>query len=356
MNTRCSKSLGLLLAFSTALWFVAPPVSAQSPPALSVQVSNASVWLRITGDVGSACTIQWATNLYGTNNWQFMTNLTPLSSSPYLVVDASTATSPRYYRAFSQQVPTNVMTTNMVWIAPGTFVMGSPTSEALRLSDETQHTVTLTHGFYMGKYAVTQGEYLGLIGSNPSYWTGDLNRPVETVSWFDATNYCGQLTQQEQAAGRLPGGWAYRLPTEAEWEYACRAGTTTAFHYGNALRNGMANFYTYYEYDAGVGSIITNTTGIGYLGRTTAVGSYQPNAWGLYDMHGNVYEYCRDWYGPYPTGSVSDPQGPASGSIRVLRGGGWRTHGKDCRSASRYGLAYINKDIGFRVVLAPGQP
>ena len=182
---------------------------------------------------------------------------------------------------------------------------------------------------------------------------------METVSWSDEMNYCGQLTQQEQAAGRLPGGWVYRLPTESEWEYACRAGTTTAFHYGNALRNGMANFYTYCEYDAGVGSIITNTTGIGYLGRTTAVGSYQPNAWGLYDMHGNVWEWCRDWYGTYPTGSVSDPQGPDSGSICVLLGGGgWRTHGRYCRSAYRYYFYPSDRytDIGFRVVLAPGQP
>jgi formylglycine-generating enzyme required for sulfatase activity len=228
---------------------------AQSPPVLSVQVSNGLVRLRIMGDVGSACTIQWATNLYGTNNWQFLTNLTPLSSSPYLVANTHAVTAARFYRAFAQQVPTNVVTTNMVWIAPGTFVMGSPTSEAQRNSDETQHTVTLTQGFYMGKYAVTQGEYLALMGSNPSYFTGDLNRPVEQVSWIDATNYCAHLTQQEQAAGRLPVGWVYRLPTESEREYACRAGTTTAFHYGNALHAGMANFYDYYEYDASIGDI-----------------------------------------------------------------------------------------------------
>ena len=141
----------------------------------------------------------------------------------------------------------------LVWIAPGTFVMGSPASEKERRTDETQHTVTLTKGFYLGKYAVTQGAYLALMGSNPSYfttrdWNGnaippDLNRPVEQVSWDDATNYCAHLTVQEQAAGRLPVGWVYRLPTESEREYACRAGTTTAFHYGNALHGGMANFY-----------------------------------------------------------------------------------------------------------------
>ena len=318
---------------------------AQSPPSLSVQVSNRLVRLRITGAVGSASTIQWATNVCGTGNWQFLTNLTPLPSSPYLVADANAVTAPRFYRAFAQQVPTNVVTMNMVWIPPGTVVMGSPTSETGRGSDETQHTVTLTKGFYMGKYAVRQGEYLALMGSNPSYfttqdWYGyaispDLNRPVEQVSWIDATNYCAHLTAQEQTAGRLPSGWVYRLPTESEREYACRAGTTTAFHYGNALHGGMANFYDYYEYDAAAGDIYVSSPAVPWLARTTTVGSYQPNAWGLYDMHGNVFEWCWDWYGSYPSGSVTDPQGPASGSYRVIRGGGWFDNGRFCRSAYR---------------------
>ena len=128
--------------------------------------------MRITGDIGSNHTIQYCTGLSRTNNWQLLTNLTPLLSSPFSVVDAGATTVPRFYRAFAQPtVPTNVVpVTNMVWIFPGTFVMGSPTNEALRFSDETQHTVTLTQGFYMGKYAVTQGEYLALMSSNPSYF------------------------------------------------------------------------------------------------------------------------------------------------------------------------------------------
>jgi formylglycine-generating enzyme required for sulfatase activity len=334
-----------------------------------VQVSNGSVGLRITGDVGSACTIQWATNLYGTTNWQFLTNLTPLLSSPYGVADPNLVTTRRFYRAFAQQVPSNVVPVpNMVWISPGTFVMGSPASEAERYSDETQHTVTLAQGFYMGQYAVRQGEYLALMGSNPSYfttidWNGnpippDLNRPVEQVSWIDATNYCAHLTVQEQAAGRLPAGWVYRLPTESEREYACRAGTTTAFHYGNALHGGMANFYDYYEYDASIGDIYVSNPAVPWLPRTTTVGSYQSNAWGLQDMHGNVWEWCRDWYGTYPSGTVTDPQGPASGSARVIRGGGWDGHGGGCRSAIRYDYypSGTGSSIGFRVVLAPGQP
>jgi formylglycine-generating enzyme required for sulfatase activity len=369
VKARFSTPVPALFVFSAALWLVTPPVPAQSPPGLSVQVSNAFLGLRITGDIGSACTIQYCTDLSPANNWQVLTNLTTLPGSPCLVVDTSPATSQRYYRTFSQQVSTNAGPTNMVWIPPGSFVMGSPDDEAWRHSDETQHAVRLTKGFYMGKYGVTQGEYLALIGSNPSYFTTrdnfghpispDLNRPVEQVSWIDATNYCARLTQQEQTAGRLPAGWVYRLPTESEREYACRAGTTTAFCYGSALRSGMANFDALTEYDASVGEI-NNPNGI-YLGRTTTVGSYQPNAWGLYDMHGNVHEWCQDWYGSYPTGSVTDPQGAESGSYdssRVVRGGGWFWPGVECRSARRNrfdpsGKAYT---IGFRVVLAPSQP
>jgi formylglycine-generating enzyme required for sulfatase activity len=179
------------------------------------------------------------------------------------------------------------------------------------------------------------------------------------VSWVDATNYCAHLTQQEQAAGRLPSGWVYRLPTESEREYACRAGTTTAFSFGRAIHGGMANFNDYYEYDASIGSIYVSNPTVPCLDRTTAVGSYQPNALGLYDMHGNVSEWCRDWYGTYPTGSVIDPQGPSSGSGsgRVIRGGGWDYLGHYCRSADRSdsGPASESDQTGFRVVLAPGQ-
>ncbi|MBI4662918.1 MAG: SUMF1/EgtB/PvdO family nonheme iron enzyme [Verrucomicrobia bacterium] len=256
----------------------------------------------------------------------------------------------------------------MVRIPAGTFVMGSPATEKERDSNETQHTVTLTRDFYMSKYEVTQKEYLAVMGSNPSYfttkdWNGnpinpDLNRPVEQVSWKDAMNYCAKVTASEQAAGRLPAGWVYRLPTEAEWEYACRAGTSTAFHYGPALRGGMANFYSYWEYDASVGSISLSDAPT-YLGRTTTVGSYAPNAFGLYDMHGNVWEWCLDryWYGSYPSGSVTDPRGPSTGSFRVIRGGSWFHYARYCRSAYRRHNSPDGgyRNLGFRPVLAPGQ-
>jgi formylglycine-generating enzyme required for sulfatase activity len=249
-----------------------------------------------------------------------------------------------------------------VFIQPGAFTMGSPTNEALRNSDEVQHLVTISRGFWMEKFLVTQGDYLAVVGSNPSYFTpangysNDLTRPVETVSWIDATNYCALRTQQERAAGLIPTNYVYRLPTESEWEYACRAGTTTAFYLGSGLHSGQANFDGQAEYDASVGTIY-NPSGI-YLQQTTAVGSYAANGWGLYDMIGNLWEWCQDWYGAYPGGSVIDPQGPASGSYRMFRGGLWYSYAGYCRSAYRlYGVLVLRYySFGFRVVLAPGQP
>jgi formylglycine-generating enzyme required for sulfatase activity len=252
--------------------------------------------------------------------------------------------------------------TNLVFIQPGTFTMGSPASEALRFADETQHLVTISRGFWMGKYLVTQGEYLAVVGSNPSYFTPtngysqDLTRPVEQVQWNDATNYCALLTARELAAGRIPTNYVYRLPTESEWEYACRAGTTAAFYLGNSLSSGQANFWGRYEYDASSGQI-NNPGGI-YLHTTTPVGSYAPNGWGFYDMIGNVWEWCQDFYSTYPTGPVTDPQGPASGSNHLARGGDWGGFARFCRSAQRSGdvPAPTSRRIGFRAVLAPTQP
>ena len=233
-----------------------------------------------------------------------------------------------------------------VWLPAGQFVMGSPANEVDREFDEGPQTrVALTRGFYLGRYEVTQGEYLSVIGTNPSYCTGDTNRPVEMVNWYDATNYCAQLTARELVAGRLPAGWAYRLPTEAEWEYAGRAGSTNRFSYGEDPGYMQLANYAWYDVNSG--------------GTTHAVGGKQPNRWGLYDMSGNVWEWCSSWYGNYPGGSVTDPQGATSGSYRVVRGGGWYYFGGYCRSAFRFDFGYYPTNryftLGFRVVLAPGQ-
>ncbi|HVV73641.1 MAG TPA: formylglycine-generating enzyme family protein, partial [Verrucomicrobiae bacterium] len=224
--------------------------------------------------------------------------------------------------------------------------------------DESQHAVTISRGFWIGRFLVTQEEYLGVVGSNPSYFTTnngftfDLQRPVDQVSWSDATNYCALLTARELAQGRIPTHCAYRLPTESEWEYACRAGTTTAFYLGDILSSGDANFWGKYGYDASTGQVY-NASGV-YLQATTRVGSYQPNGWGLYDMIGNLWEWCLDWYGPYPALPAIDPQGPTSGPSRVARGGDWGSFGRFCRSAQRSGSAPApsSRKIGFRVVLA----
>ncbi len=195
----------------------------------------------------------------------------------------------------------------------------------------------------MGKYEVTQREYQTVIGSNPSGFPGDLNRPVESVSWLDATNYCARLTQQELAAGHIPPGSHYRLPTEAEWEYAARAGTSTRFSYGDDPSFTSLTNNAWYAANSGFG--------------THPVGQKSPNPWGLYDMEGNVYEWCEDWYGPYAGGFATDPQGPASNvtGVKVIRGGAWDAFEADCRSGRRLteGVSPFIHDfiLGFRVVL-----
>ncbi|GHU09506.1 hypothetical protein FACS1894151_07390 [Spirochaetia bacterium] len=246
----------------------------------------------------------------------------------------------------------NAQSANMVRINGGRFTMGSPANEADRSSDEgPQHQVTVS-SFYMGKYEVTQREYQAVMGTNPSNFKGD-NLPVARVTWYDAIEYCIKRSQNEgltpayTMTGRTPAtgypitaatvSWnrnanGYRLPTEAEWEYACRAGTTTAFNSGSSVDN--AGWYS-----SNSGS------------KTHQVGTKQANSWGLYDMHGNVREWCWDWYGNYPSGSQTDPTGASSGAYRVGRGGSWGSDGQDLRSAYRGGStpSLRGNDLGFRV-------
>jgi formylglycine-generating enzyme required for sulfatase activity len=256
-----------------------------------------------------------------------------------------------------------------VRINAGTFTMGSPESEPNRYTIETQHSVTLTKGFYMGKYPVTQAQYEAVTGNNPSNFktavspeTSTANRPVEMVSWYDALVFCNKLSVSEGLTpayrisgstdpatwGTVPtsydatwnaveivsGSTGYRLPTEAQWEYACRAGTATAYNTGATISDNTG-WYSNNSDD-----------------RTHSVGEKPANPWGLYDMHGNVNEWCWDWYGDYESGTQTDPTGAVSGIYRVIRGGSWVNVGQSLRSAYRSNY-YPNSRyiiIGFRLV------
>jgi formylglycine-generating enzyme required for sulfatase activity len=251
-------------------------------------------------------------------------------------------------------------------VPAGTFTMGSPKEEADRREDEARHEVTITRPLYVGVYEVRQKEYYdimlpGFDHASWQFWRGPLhvgaaynyrdwqggeggklrpNYPMECVTWHKAVEFCKKITAQEEKAGRLPEGYVYRLPTEAEWEYACRAGSKTRFCFGDA-DGSLAE----YAWCRGTGG-------------THPVAQKKPNAWGLYDMHGNVWEWCSDWLGTYAAGRAVDPQGTASGSQRVLRGGAWGDEPKYCRSAHRRSNVPDHRDHfdGFRVVVSVSAP
>lgn len=267
----------------------------------------------------------------------------------------------------------------MVWCPAGEYLRGEDKvpEEVMRLGascgyayfpDNLQHKVMLTQGFWLGKFEVTQAQWLAVMGSNPSHFKEDKGRqaaqiswnslsysldfpvylvcenlPVEQVSWNDCQEFLCKLN------AKVPVGH-FRLPTEAEWEYACRAGTTTTFHFGAMLSSIQANFNESYIYGREHRQSPRQ--------RTTPVGSFPANAWGLHDLHGNVMEWCQDWgqwYDEYPGGVVTDPAGPPSGSSRVLRGGSWYSPPRDCRSAGRHYYAPTHSyfGVGFRIALSP---
>ena len=258
------------------------------------------------------------------------------------------------------QVATSI---EMVRINAGTYTRGS--SNSLDWNASPPHQVTLTKSFYMGKYQVTQEQYQAVTGSNPSWFSSSPaagetqnKRPVESVSWYDVIVFCNKLSMKEgltpayrisgstdpaawgtgyynatwDAAEIVAGSTGYRLPTEAEWEYACRAGTTTAYNTGNTIADNTGWYW--------------DNSG----SKTHEVGKKLPNAWGLYDMHGNVYEWCWDWYGSYASGAQIDPTGASSGSNRVIRGGSWGSDGQFLRSAHRRNYYPVDRYIGFRLV------
>lgn len=252
---------------------------------------------------------------------------------------------------------------NFVLISGGIFEMGSPDTEAWRSEDETQHIVTVSD-FYMSMYEVTQAEYTEVIGSNPSSFSGDM-LPVETVSWLDAIRYCNARSELEglQPAYSIEGQtvtWnrsadGYRLPTEAEWEYACRAGTTTPFHTENSISAEEANYYGHYPYEIEnnyFSQSNLDTKPGEYRQTTVDVSSFSPNGWGLYNMHGNVGEWVWDYYGAYSAKEQNNPTGPETGTLRIYRGGGWNDFAKNMRSAYRAAMAEDKSsfNIGIRLV------
>ena len=227
----------------------------------------------------------------------------------------------------------NGITMKLVQIPAGKFMMGSPESEKDRYSNEgPQHEVTISKPFFMGVFEVTQQQYERIMGRNPSFFKGAQN-PVEFVSWEDAVDFCKKVSQKT--------GKTVHLPTEAEWEYACRAGTKTRFCYGDDASYSKLADYAWY--------------GNNSYGQTHPVGQKRPNDWGLYDMHGNVLEWCADWYGAdyYASAKNADPQGPPSGTNRVQRGGGWFNTPGGCSSAGRrWGSPeFLSSDFGFRAAV-----
>jgi formylglycine-generating enzyme required for sulfatase activity len=307
----------------------------------------------------------------GTFAWTEPTTIPTVYNNGYSVTFTPTDTA--NYNTVTKRVSISVnfvagTAPEMISITGGTFTMGSPTSELDRYNDETQHSVTLS-GFKMSKYQVTQAQYQAVMGSNPSEGSSNPQagetqgkRPVENVRWYDALVFCNKLSIKEGLTpayrisestdpavwGTVPkvdnatwdavvivaGSTGYRLPTEAQWEYACRAGTTTAYNTGTTISDNTG----WYSKNSD--------------NKTHEVGKKPANAWGLYDMHGNVSEWCWDWYGDYSSGTQTNPAGAVNGSYRVLRGGNWTNDSWHLRSARRrdYPPCNVYPCFGFRLV------
>lgn len=288
-------------------------------------------------------------------------------------------------------------TLDMAWIPPGIFTMGSPASEPLRKSDEGPQTrVTLTKGFWLGKTMITIGQWKSVMGldvrgqlgkmlhddtlhdlggkkqtvrdfmrfsrdADPGQYLADEdnNLPMYFISWNDVMEFCKKLNERERATGHLPKGYEYNLPTEAQWEYACRAGTTDATYAGTLVVEGrrapVLDNIAWYNANSPDGYAGKGFNVSGRTGGPRPVAQKQPNAWGLYDMAGNIWEWCRDWYGTYPGGSLTDPGGPATGTDRVNRAGSFGSGPRDERSANRAKnpQAEASAYRGFRLALCP---
>ena len=305
-RTRFSEQLDIRHALASSLGTML--FSPQSVSGMNIVIKRSHQGFSLAASFCVAMTLLWQ---FGCGNRNSQAPSTKGTSS-----NASSSSIP--------QDPALIPLTNMVLIKAGSFVRG-------------KYPVTLSRDFWLGKYEVTQGEYVSVMGNNPSHFPGDTNRPVEKLSHLDAEAYCLAVTKRERDAGRLPSGYAYRLPTEAEWEYACRAGTTNLFSFGDAVTEADQYAWTLENSDA----------------TTHPVGQKRPNAWGLYDMHGNVWEWCGDWFADYPHTQVTDPSGPALGKFKVFRGGGWNHAIEFARSANRFMMAPSNGIyfVGLRIAL-----
>ena len=307
----------------------------------SIKIAQATYTELITLNESKSLTVQGGWDSAFTNQAPNKTIITQAPKVPKGSLTLQMIT----IKMWSSGTYTNSQGQTFVLLPAGTFTMGSPSDEPGRCSDETQHQVTLTQPFYMQTTEVTQEQWEGLMGSNPSSFSGCPTCPVEMVSWDDAQAYVAEMNKL--------GEGTYSLPTEAQWEYAARAGSTTAFANGEITE--YSNMWDC-EYDPNLDAIGWYCYNSG--GRTHAVGQKSPNAWGLYDMSGNVWEWCQDWLGSYPSSAVTDPTGPSSGSYRVKRGGYWNFDAGSCRSATRppshdpIGYA-LHVYIGFRLLRQP---
>ena len=315
-----------------------------APPRISASWSSNAPALNWNGAAGDQFQVQFKANLED-SAWTPLAAAVLTNGEAFSIVDAGApAQGCRYYRV--QRLPRLQVPDSMVWVPPGDFLMGTPASDSTRTTDPLdtqaelpQFQVALTRGFWMSRFELTQWEYQDIMCGNPSAFGDDLGNPVESVTWTQAEYYCARLTQREQQAGRLPVDYVYRLPTEAEWEYVARAGTTGWFSFGDDL--ALLHSYGWYNADSGSNPHPT--------------GQLLPNPWGLSDLHGNMFEWCWDWIAAPPAGPVTDFIGQTNGSLHAIRGGAWNSSWVDCRSSWRTGHVptYANSALGLRVVLAP---
>ncbi len=307
-------------------------------PRISASSSGGHLAITWPGAPGDQFQAQFTTNLAAGAWWPLPTGIVTNGFQFTLVEEVIPQQSDCFFRI--QRLPVLRPPDDMVWIAPGSFRMGTPAADPNVTPNEfSQFEVTLTYGFWIGRCEVTQSDYQNVMCLNPANFTGNLNRPVERVSWHEAMEFCARLTQQERQAGRLPDTYVYRLPTEAEWEYVTRAGTTNWFSFGDdptALVN-----YAWYSANSSA--------------HPHPVGQRLANPWGLSDVHGNVFEWCWDWIGAAPSQPVTDFRGATNGSYRAIRGGAWSFPWVNCRSSWRVGYPPSGRtvDVGFRIVLAP---